>query len=54
MDLSTAVSRAFTPAGQPGQVGVEIELIPVADVDPAVLAAGFDPDFVAAARPSFE
>lgn len=54
MDLSTAVSRAFTPARQPGQIGVEIELIPVADVDPAVLAAGFDPDFVAAARPSFE
>jgi glutamate--cysteine ligase len=60
MNLSTAVERAFTPAGNPGRIGVEIELIPVTDtaaprpVHPGVLAAGFDPDFVAAAVPSFE
>ncbi|MFC0541559.1 glutamate-cysteine ligase family protein [Kutzneria chonburiensis] len=54
MDISTAVSRAFAPARQPGRIGVEIELIPVTYTDPTVLADGFDPDFVAAARPSFE
>jgi glutamate--cysteine ligase len=54
MNLSTAVARAFSTARQPGLVRVEIELIPVTDTDPTGLAAGFDPEFVAAARPSFE
>jgi len=54
MNLSTAVARAFSPARQPGLVGVEIELIPVTDADPTGLAAGFDAEFVTAARPSFE
>src|SRR4051812_26536744 len=60
MNLNAAVERAFSPAGHPGRGGVEIELIPVTDtaeprpVDPSVLAAGFDPDFIAAARPTFE
>jgi glutamate--cysteine ligase len=76
--LRDSVAAAFTPARDPGRVGVEMELIAVtgADVrarnergggaapctgaetprpvDPAELAAGFDPAFVAAARPSFE
>lgn len=60
MDLNTAVARMFTPARQPGRVGVEVELIPVTDterpgpVDPALLASGFDLDFARAAAPSFE
>ncbi|HEX5996769.1 MAG TPA: glutamate-cysteine ligase family protein [Jiangellales bacterium] len=60
MDLSDAVQRAFAPAHQPGRIGAEAELIAMTDtdapkpVDPAVLADGFDPAFVAAARPTFE
>jgi glutamate--cysteine ligase len=60
MNLSDAVQAAFAPARQPGRVGAEVELIAVTDadrpeaVDPAVLAAGFDEVFVAAARPTFE
>src|SRR5690348_7477082 len=60
MNLSTAVDRLFTPARRPGRIGAEVELIPVTDttrprpVDPRVLAAGFDPAFVAAAAPTFE
>jgi glutamate--cysteine ligase len=60
VELEQAVRRLFTPARRPGLVGVEVELVPVSDtdlpqpVDPAVLAEGFDDDFVAAARPSFE
>ncbi|MEV6607624.1 glutamate-cysteine ligase family protein [Kutzneria sp. NPDC051319] len=60
MNLSTEVERLFTPARRPGRVGAEVELIPVTDtasprpVDPRVLAAGFDPAFVATAVPSFE
>jgi glutamate--cysteine ligase len=60
VELEQAVRGMFTPARRPGLVGVEVELIPVTDtdlprpVDPAVLVEGFDDDFVAAARPSFE
>ena len=60
MDLNTAVRRLFTPARHPGRIGVEVELIPVTDaarpqpVDPAVLVAGFDTDFVRAGVPTFE
>jgi glutamate--cysteine ligase len=60
MDMDTAVHRLFTPARRPGRIGVEIELIPVTatarprPVDPAVLAAGFDAEFVRAAVPTFE
>src|SRR5919197_824334 len=60
MDLDTAVHRLFAPAARPGRVGAEVELIPVTDaarprpVDPAALAAGFDPAFTAAAVPTFE
>jgi glutamate--cysteine ligase len=60
MDLDHAVHDMFAPAGQPGRVGAEVELIPVTDealprpVDPAVLVDAFDPAFTAAARPSFE
>jgi glutamate--cysteine ligase len=60
MELEQAVRRLFAPARRPGRVGVEVELIPVTDtdlpqpVDPAVLIEGFDGDFVASARPSFE
>jgi glutamate--cysteine ligase len=60
MELEQAVRRLFAPARRPGRVGVEVELIPVTDtdlprpVDPAVLVEGFDKDFVASARPSFE
>ncbi|WP_041254340.1 hypothetical protein [Frankia sp. EAN1pec] len=52
MDLKATVQGTFAPARHPGRVGAEIELIPVRDtaqprsVDPAVLAAGFDPSFV--------
>lgn len=59
-NLSRAVRRLFAPARRPGRIGAEVELIPVSDterrgpVDPATLAAAFDPGFVAAARPSFE
>jgi hypothetical protein len=56
-DLRTAVHRAFAPAARPGRVGVEIELIPVADgarPEPARLAAVLDPGFAAEARPRFE
>jgi len=50
----------FAPARRPGRIGAEVELIPVTDTyaprpaDPAVLADGFDPAFVALARPTFE
>ena len=60
VELSEAVDMAFAPARHPGRVGAEVELIPVTDtdrpapVDPAVLAAGFDPSFARGARPSFE
>jgi len=60
MDVNGAVERLFAPARRPGRVGAEVELIPVTDtarprpVDPAVLAAGFDADFVRAVTPSFE
>jgi glutamate--cysteine ligase len=60
MELEQAVRRLFAPARRPGRVGVEVELIPVTDtdlprpVDPAVLVEGFDGNFVASARPSFE
>jgi glutamate--cysteine ligase len=60
MDMTNAVQRLFTPARLPGRVGAEVELIPVTatlrprPVDPAVLAAGFDPGFTRAAAPSFE
>lgn len=58
MSLAAAVRRKFAPASRPGLLGVEVELISVTDdgrpADPAVLAAGFDAAFVAAARPSFE
>ncbi|MFC7622313.1 glutamate-cysteine ligase family protein [Microlunatus sp. GCM10028923] len=60
LNLSAVVGRLFAPARRPGRIGAEVELIPVTDtavprpVDPAALAAGFDPAFVAAARPSFE
>jgi glutamate--cysteine ligase len=61
MDLTTAVQRLFAPTRRSaGQVGAEVELIPVTKsapprpVDPAVLAAGFDDRFVRMARPSFE
>ncbi|GAB3766984.1 glutamate-cysteine ligase family protein [Microlunatus parietis] len=58
--LSRAVRQLFAPSRRPGLIGAEVELIPVSDpsrpgpVDPAALTAGFDPAFVAAARPSFE
>ena len=60
MDLNATVECMFTPARHPGLIGVELELIPVTDtplprpVAPAVLAAGFDAGFVAAAAPTFE
>jgi glutamate--cysteine ligase len=60
MDLHATVRHMFTPAREPGLIGVEVELIPVTDtplprpVDPAILAAGFDAEFVAAAAPTFE
>ncbi|WP_436499094.1 glutamate-cysteine ligase family protein [Actinokineospora sp. HUAS TT18] len=60
MKLSQAVERLFTPAHRPGRVGAEVELIAVTDtadprpVDPAVLRAGFTPDFVRSAVPTFE
>lgn len=60
MDLRATVEALFAPARHPGLVGVELELIPVTDtpsprpVDPARLAAGFDPGFIRAAAPSFE
>jgi glutamate--cysteine ligase len=60
MNLRDAVRRLFAPASRPGRVGAEVELIAVTDtasprpVDPSVLAAGFDHDFVAAANPTFE
>jgi glutamate--cysteine ligase len=60
MELEQAVGRLFAPARWPGQVGVEVELIPLTDndapqpVDPALLVEGFDAGFVASARPSFE
>jgi glutamate--cysteine ligase len=60
MDMDTAVRGLFTPARRPGRIGVEVELIAVTDtsrprpVDPAVLSAGFDPEFVRAAAPTFE
>ena len=60
MDLSTLVRQQFAPARHPGRVGVEVELIPVTDdvgpapVPPGLLAAGFTPAFIAAARPTFE
>jgi glutamate--cysteine ligase len=60
MDMNRAVQRLFAPGRRPGLVGAEVELIPVTDaarphpVPPAVLAAGFDADFVRAAAPSFE
>jgi glutamate--cysteine ligase len=60
MDMNEAVQRLFAPAEVPGRVGAEVELIPVTDtarprpVDPALLAAGFDPGFGSAAAPSFE
>jgi glutamate--cysteine ligase len=56
MRTEMAVSELFRPARCPGQVGAEVELIPVADdgspVDPAELR--FDAAFVRAAVPSFE
>jgi glutamate--cysteine ligase len=60
MELTEAVERLFAPARRPGRVGAEVELIAVTDtdpprpVDPAVLSEGFDADFVARARPTFE
>lgn len=60
MDLNTAVQRMFAPARRPGRLGAEVELIPVTDTarprpaEPALLAAGFDAGFVAAAAPTFE
>jgi glutamate--cysteine ligase len=60
MNLDETVRRLFAPAARPGQMGVEIELIPVTQtdpprpVDPRMLVGGFDPGFVTAARPSFE
>ncbi|MBL7501282.1 hypothetical protein I6A84_19955 [Frankia sp. CNm7] len=60
MELKAAVQAMFAPARHPGRVGAEIELIPVTDgarprpVDPAVLAAAFDPSFVREAVPTFE
>jgi glutamate--cysteine ligase len=60
MDMTKAVQRLFAPARRPGRVGAEVELIPVTDtlrprpVDPAVLAAGFDPGFTRVAAPTFE
>lgn len=58
MSLAAAVRRKFAPASRQGLLGVEVELISVTEdgrpADPAVLAAGFDAAFVAAARPSFE
>jgi glutamate--cysteine ligase len=60
MDLNRTVARMFAPARRPGRVGAEVELIPVTGatrplpVAPAVLAAGFDADFVSAAAPTFE
>jgi glutamate--cysteine ligase len=60
MNLNDTVRRMFTPCRQPGRVGAEVELIPITGtvhprpVAPDVLAAGFDPDFVRAAVPSFE
>jgi glutamate--cysteine ligase len=60
-DLVTAVRRAFAPAARTGRVGVEIELIPVADggrPEPARLAAVLDAGsaagFAAQARPTYE
>jgi glutamate--cysteine ligase len=61
MSLLNAVRRQFAPAiGPVRRMGAEVELIAITDeslpraADPAVLAAGFDADFVATARPSFE
>jgi glutamate--cysteine ligase len=60
MDLLATVEAMFAPARHPGLVGVELELIPVTatplprPVDPALLAAGFDGEFVRAAVVSFE
>ncbi|CRK57355.1 glutamate--cysteine ligase, GCS2 [Alloactinosynnema sp. L-07] len=60
MKLNEAVERLFSPARCPGRVGAEVELIAVTDtpdprpVDPAVLSAWFDADFVRVAVPTFE
>jgi glutamate--cysteine ligase len=61
MNLQDAVRRQFAPATGPARrIGAEIELIAVTEephprpADPAVLVAGFDARFRAAARPSFE
>lgn len=60
MDLKLAVERLFHPARRPGRLGAEVELIPVTageqprPVEPDVLAAGFEPDFVRSAVPTFE
>jgi glutamate--cysteine ligase len=58
--LTAVVERMFAPARHPGRLGAEVELIPVTNgprprpVEPATLAAGFDPAFVADAVPTFE